>query len=64
MRSRARHRSWRREKKVALIEDRNPTWEDLAEGWGEAAVMMVSGKAASLRSAQGRISAELGPGSE
>jgi putative endonuclease len=57
-------KKWRREKKVALIEDRNPTWEDLAEGWGEAAVMMVSGKAASLRSAQGRISAELGPGSE
>jgi putative endonuclease len=28
-------KKWRREKKVALIEERNPTWEDLAEGWGE-----------------------------
>jgi hypothetical protein len=27
-------KKWRREKKVALIEERNPTWEDLAEGWG------------------------------
>ncbi|MFZ1007402.1 MAG: GIY-YIG nuclease family protein [Candidatus Sulfotelmatobacter sp.] len=35
-------KGWRREKKVALIEERNPTWEDLAEGWGEAAVMTVS----------------------
>ena len=25
-------KSWRREKKVALIEERNPTWEDLAGG--------------------------------
>jgi putative endonuclease len=39
-------KKWRREKKVALIEERNPTWEDLAEGWGEAAVMRVSGRAA------------------
>src|ERR1700680_4497361 len=38
-------KTWRREKKVALIVERNPTWEDLAEGWGEAAVMVVSGKA-------------------
>ena len=36
---------WRREKKVALIEERNATWEDLAEGWGEAAVMTVAGTA-------------------
>jgi putative endonuclease len=35
-------KGWRREKKVTLIEERNPTWEDLAEGWGEAAVMTVS----------------------
>jgi len=40
-------KKWRREKKVALIEERNPTWEDLAEGWGEAAVMRVSGKVGS-----------------
>src|SRR5437899_1452923 len=38
-------KKWRREKKVALIEERNPTWEDLADGWGEPAVMRVSGKA-------------------
>jgi putative endonuclease len=44
-------KKWRREKKMGLIEERNRTWEDLAEGWGKAAVMRVSGKAASLRSA-------------
>jgi putative endonuclease len=27
-------KKWRREKKVALIGESNPTWEDLAEGWG------------------------------
>jgi putative endonuclease len=27
---------WRREKKVALIEAQNPTWEDLAAGWEES----------------------------
>ena len=26
-------KGWRREKKVALIESENPTWEDLAEHW-------------------------------
>ena len=34
-------KKWRREKKVDLIEERNPTWEDLAEGWGEPAPMRV-----------------------
>jgi putative endonuclease len=38
-------KKWRREKKVVLIEERNSTWEDLAEGWGGPAVMRVSGKA-------------------
>ena len=28
-------KKWRREKKDALIHDRNPTWEDLSEGWGK-----------------------------
>jgi putative endonuclease len=37
---------WRREKKVELIRGENPTWEDLAAGWGEAAEMTV-GKAGS-----------------
>jgi putative endonuclease len=26
-------KSWRRDKKVALINRENPTWEDLAAGW-------------------------------
>jgi hypothetical protein len=39
--------AWRREKKVALIRADNPTWEDLAEGWGGPAVMRVSGTAGS-----------------
>jgi putative endonuclease len=25
---------WRREKKIALIEQLNPRWQDLAENWG------------------------------
>jgi putative endonuclease len=49
-------KKWRREKKVALIRAANPTWEDLAEGWGEAAGMTVSEKAGS--------SPGLRPGSE
>ncbi len=40
-------KKWRREKKVALIRAENPTWEDLAAAWREAAVMRVSGKAGS-----------------
>lgn len=27
-------KGWRREKKIALIETRNPRWGDLAENWG------------------------------
>jgi putative endonuclease len=34
-------KKWRREKKIELIRAENPTWEDLTEGWGEAAVMSV-----------------------
>jgi len=47
-------KKWRREKKVALIEERNPTWEDLAEGWGGPAVMRVLARAdsSSLRSSE------------
>lgn len=26
-------KNWRREKKVALIEENNPTWEDLSAAW-------------------------------
>jgi putative endonuclease len=28
-----RIKGWLREKKVALIRSRNPTWEDLSEAW-------------------------------
>src|SRR5713101_9363987 len=48
-------KKWRREKKVALIHAENPTWEDLAAAWGEAAVMRPPGTAGSLRQAQGRL---------
>jgi putative endonuclease len=27
-------KAWRREKKVRLVEENNPTWEDLAADWG------------------------------
>ena len=27
-------KGWRRSKKIALIETRNPRWQDLAEPWG------------------------------
>jgi putative endonuclease len=49
-------KGWRREKKLAFIHTDNPTWEDLAEGWGGPAVMKVSAKAGS--------SPGLAPGSE
>jgi putative endonuclease len=26
-------KGWRRSKKIALIESKNPTWEDLSESW-------------------------------
>ena len=28
-------KSWTRAKRLALIKIKNPTWQDLAEGWGE-----------------------------
>jgi len=40
-------KKWRREKKVALIVRKNPTWEDLAAEWGRPAVIRVNGKAGS-----------------
>jgi putative endonuclease len=30
-------KGWRREKKIALIERENPTWDDLSEGTGRTA---------------------------
>jgi putative endonuclease len=35
-------KKWRREKKLALIEERNPTWDGLADGWGQPTEMRVS----------------------
>ena len=32
-------KKWQREKKVALIEADNPTWEDLAADWGKPAFL-------------------------
>lgn len=29
-------KGWKRERKVALIRERNPTWEDLSVSWVEA----------------------------
>jgi|SRR5579864_223612 len=31
---RAEIKGWRHEKKVVLIEKKNPAWDDLAAGWG------------------------------
>jgi putative endonuclease len=36
-------KGWRREKKIGLIEGRNPRWEDFAEKWG--AKMAFAGEA-------------------
>jgi putative endonuclease len=44
-------KKWRREKKIALIERENPTWEDLATDWGKPAVMQKQIPPSSLRSA-------------
>src|SRR5271154_4585735 len=38
-------KKWRREKKLALIVQKNPTWEDLAVEWGKPAAMVVRDKA-------------------
>jgi len=43
-----RMKKWRREKKVALIEASNRTWEDLAADWGTVIVPMKADS--SLRS--------------
>jgi len=35
-------KKWRREKKMALIEANNATWEDLDADWGESAPMTTA----------------------
>ncbi|MGO9124582.1 MAG: GIY-YIG nuclease family protein [Terriglobales bacterium] len=34
-------KAWRRAKRLALIKTVNPTWQDLAEGWGERTEMQI-----------------------
>ena len=41
-------KKWRREKKVALVESTNPTWEDLSQEWGKPVKMLTADS--SLRS--------------
>jgi hypothetical protein len=47
-------KKWRREKKVALIEARNPTWEDLADGWGTAVAMTRADSSPSVGMTRGK----------
>jgi putative endonuclease len=35
-------KKWRREKKLALVEANNPTWEDLALDWGKSVVITTA----------------------
>jgi len=34
-------KSWTRAKRLALIKTKNPTWQDLAEGWGEKIQLQI-----------------------
>jgi putative endonuclease len=34
-------KAWRREKKLALIRENNPTWEDLAADWGKPVALKI-----------------------
>ena len=34
-------KAWTRAKRLALIKSDNPTWQDLAEGWGEPIRMQI-----------------------
>ena len=43
-------KNWTRAKRIALIKTMNPTWQDLAEGWGEQVEMRVQTADPSLRS--------------
>ena len=36
-----RIKAWTRAKRLALIKTKNPTWQDLAEGWGEAVEIQI-----------------------
>ena len=34
-------KAWTRAKRIALIKSLNPTWQDLAEGWGQRAELQI-----------------------
>jgi len=34
-------KAWTRAKRLALIKSENPTWQDLAEGWGEPIKLQI-----------------------
>ena len=34
-------KAWTRAKRLELIKTMNPTWQDLAEGWGEATKLQI-----------------------
>ena len=34
-------KAWTRAKRIALIKSLNPTWQDLAEGWGQTAELQI-----------------------
>lgn len=38
-------KSWTRAKRLALIKTKNPTWQDLAGGWGEKIEMQIPRRA-------------------
>ena len=42
-------KKWRREKKVALVEAENPTWEDLAADWGKPCCLLTADSSARSR---------------
>ncbi len=43
-------KGWRRDRKIALIQQENPLWKDLAEGWHDVSVDANTALDSSLRS--------------
>jgi putative endonuclease len=41
-------KKWRRDKKVALIRESNPTWEDLAADWGKPFTLKQTSRTAPI----------------
>ena len=52
-------KKWRREKKVALIEAKNPTWEDLAAEWGKPVKMLTAETPQSREALQAKADSSL-----